>query len=809
MKPMNQSDLHDIAAKLSGPQGTFGADNLVCYGMTTIVKPCAKTDEGAVVSGEAVQAMLGADYQVFPLAVEYKPDSFDQDLADLDDELEAMGDELEAPEEFGGAKGLRRRYLRVVARYRKCMTKQGIKEKRGRSRRCSRRFRKMQKRWQKMKRKGFSTQGLKSPRQVRAEFVTPSRRVARGPRRPQVVTRTRVVRQPVYIQQPAPMPMPMGPAPSTYVPTSQAVSPYYFADQAALEREAASFMPSYGAAQDELESDLRADATGYVFGGVEHDYWGIDGNIQLVLSEEDQEATEFGAVWSDSDFLDFDADEDLDDDILGDDDEDILGDDDEDILGDDDDDLLGEDDDDSDLLGDDDDDLLGEDDDDLGLDDEFGDAIEDKEEQIKAAGKLQSLMAQHDELVKKRQPTAHVDAQMESILLAAGARPEAKERILALVRERDDLVAQISGVFGDDEMGGVRHMVRRAKKQIARKGKIRPKLAKRMANKKAKLERRMSRARNPQRIQSRIAMIDEVLQTGSSNNGVDYGRVQPKTPGTPGKPVIVIAIRKRGGELSTERNKAVAEYGAEVGYHAPDAGLVDVFAADLYRVNQGHSPLEALHQHRMHVDPTTMVHGSLAETFSYEDGHDGELGYDELGMGPEDLAEVGYLGAEEELDDELYGGKRARRRATRKAAREAGASRKQARDIANRLVDGPRVTTTVTTLGFDDDLGAEEDLDDELGGRARRRRRHARKIQRDRGRQFRKEHGYKMRAPKWLRPKEHARRAAEYQEWRGEQDFGFDDDYGDEYDDYGADAPFPMGGAAPFPGPRRAGEEVY
>jgi hypothetical protein len=707
MQPMNQSDLHDIAAKLSGPQGTFGADNLVCYGMTTIVKPCAKTDEGAVVSGAAVQAMLGADYQVFPLAVEYKPDSFDQDLADLDDELDAMGDELENPEEFGGARGLRKRYLRVVARYRKCMTKQQIKDKRGRSKRCSKRFRKMLKRWQKMKRKGFSTQGLKSPRQVRAEFVTP--------RRPRVVTRTRVVRQPVYIQQPAPMPMAPAPAPSTYVPTSQAVSPYYFADQAALEREAASFMPSYGAAQDELEADLRADATGYVFGGVEHDYWGMDGNIQLVLSEEDQEATEFGAGWSDADFLDFDADEDLDDDLLGDDDDDLLGD---DLLGEDDDDLLG-------------DDLLGDDDDDLGLDDEFGDAIEDKEEEIKAAilasgaskwsllksqGKLQSLMNQHDDLIKKGQSTAHVDAQMEQILLDAGARPEAKQGILALVKQRDELVARISGVFGDDEMGGVRHMVSRAKNQIRRKGQIHPTLAKRLANKKAKLQRRMSRARNPQRIRSRIAMIDEVLQTGSSNNGIDYGRVQPKTPGTPGNPVIVIAIRKRGGELSTERNKAVAEYGAEVGYHALDAGLVDVFAADLYRVNQGHSPLEALRQHQMHVDPTTMVHGSLAETFSYEDGHDGELGYDELGMGPEDLAEVGYLGAEEELEDELGGRRRRMRRRSRRKVRRAVAHHRQAQ------------------AEFDDD---------------------------------------------------------------------------DDTDEYGADAPFPMGGAAPFPGPRRAGEEVY
>ena len=73
---------------------------------------------------------------------------------------------------------------------------------------------------------------------------------------------------------------------------------------------------------------------------------------------------------------------------------------------------------------------------------------------------------------------------------------------------------------------------------------------------------------------------------------------------------MVIAIRKRGGELASQRNQAAGEYGAAFGYHAPNPGLVDVFAAHLYAANQGYSPLEALSQHQRAVDATTLVHGS-------------------------------------------------------------------------------------------------------------------------------------------------------------------------------------------------------
>jgi hypothetical protein len=103
---------------------------------------------------------------------DYGEEGDDPDLMALDDELDDLGVALEAPEAFGGRKGLRKRYLRVVARYRKCMTKQGIRHTRGRDRRCDRRYRIMLKRWQKMNRKGHDTSGLPSPQQVRREFTS-------------------------------------------------------------------------------------------------------------------------------------------------------------------------------------------------------------------------------------------------------------------------------------------------------------------------------------------------------------------------------------------------------------------------------------------------------------------------------------------------------------------------------------------------------------------------------------------------------------------------------------------------------------
>ena len=691
MQPMNENDLTKIAAALSGPNGLFGADNLVCYGMTTIVKPGAATDEGVHVTGAVVQAALGADYQVFPMAVEYGPDPFQQSLAELDEDLDSLEDSLEAPEAFGGQKGLRRRYLSVVARYRKCMTKQQIKDKRKRTRRCARRFRRMMKIWQRMSRKGF-TSGLKSPMQVRAEFRAPARQAVRpavAVRRPVMIRPARrVVRAPVARPAPAPAPQPA----ATYVPTSQEVSPYYFADQAALEREWAANMPSYGEDQDELSADLRCDSTGYLYGGIEHDYFGIGGNAELVLSEEDQADVEFGAGWSDAGFLLAGVSH-SEDDALGEDDEDLLAGVEEEIsdaeLGDDDlDDELGDDDLD-DELGDDDllwdgDDLVDSDDDDEEAE-VYGNAVEDLEGQIQSAilssgaskwtllkkkAELQNLMDQHDEIVKKGGDPSTVDAKMRQILLDAGAHPSSEAHIQSLVAKRDALLVQtISGAFAGDEMGGVRMMVARARRQLERRGEISPRLSKRLNNKRAKLQNRLSRARNPQRIQSRIAMISAVLAEGSSNAGVDYGRVQPKTPGSDAAPVVVIAIRKRGGELASQRNQAVGEYGAAFGYHTPNPGLADVFAAHLYAANQGYSPLEALSQHQSAVDATTLVHGSenwrhaarrqAAKRRGYEsreEAYEARLGYDDLAEGPEDLATFGLLGAEEDLAfEESYG----------------------------------------------------------------------------------------------------------------------------------------------------------
>lgn len=711
---MNQSDIHQIAGLLSGVQGTFGANNLVCYGQTAIIKPGAVTDKGIPMTGKQIAAILGSDYSVFPLAVEYAPNAEDalgifgndetaDELAELDIELDALTDVavMGSEDEFGLArrrrgpapkqtKAIRRRYLSIVARFRKCQTllvagrgyvrpsnfllpfvgiikllgKKGTKIT-ARARRCDQMYRHLLKVWQKMQRKGVDVSGLPSPEEVKRGMMPQQAPVAPRTRRVPERRGERVVYvdRPVYMQpqQPPPQRAPLPYQYPQYTPTSKAVSPYYLADQAALEREMQSTTPSWGSDQMELQADLRAETYGFAFSGLEHDYFGISGSdVEVIFSDEDDELGAEDEL-SPGDLADMDDDDDLfisgvedagipkpvktwtanlsrtgppveisllsngrilaggrmvpkdtplfaqlfeaassngsqaappdaadipddDDDLLDamgiddddDDDDDLLlgldaGD---DLLGDDEDeeddsDLLGAAD---DSLGEDDSDLLGASDDDLGDDD---------------SDLLHDIEGNDPELRK---------AYAESALLKREATPLPD----GLGGDFESFLAESDEEI--DDLGG-----------SANAPAVNPKVAKQINKKRTALAAKFHKTSCPKKrsvIESQVAKIDSKLKSGTKNGGIDYGRVRPKAPGSPGTPVVMIAIRKRPVVAEVQaRNAAVAAYGADVGNHQGSPILLDVLGTDVYRVSTGHTAPQALAELNNQTDASDWIQG--------------------------------------------------------------------------------------------------------------------------------------------------------------------------------------------------------
>ena len=731
---MFYNDTVAIAGALSGHYGVVSAADLVDYGQTVIVKPGAKTDQGVMLTGAYIAGVLGDEYAVYPLGIEYGTDRLNDDLGLLDAELDALGETLEDLDDgFGDAYGkggsrVRKRYLRVLARYRKCMTKLGIKEKKGRVRRCDRRYRKMLKRWQKMQRKGIDTSDLVSPEQARAAFAEPS-----GP-----------VQGPRVIAPPAQYVPPVLPMVPQYGPPGGGGG--YFDDQAALEREMASIAPSYGADQRQLVADLRAEADTYALSGIEHDYFGLGGSdVDVRYTEDslgDDDADLLGrsddayetaaarlrvavglppdavilrmhrdwalesenpkirkigkrylhelAIHNQSRRDDFGDDDGftrkqrrqlrrgmrhlsreltqaeraairsqrqmarMEDASLPDDDADLVGDllgmeAEFDDLGDDDADLLGEDDDD---LGED-DDLLGDEDDDLGDDDDLlGD------EGLMTEGEKRRFLRNlrrvgNREMIRRAVAAGHgsvVRRALRADPTGATIPPEIMTEVYPdlFVREGaipagapgygddDDLLGEADGgeillthpdQVGEDEdvlgilpllvipaaagLLSIGHRKRAMQRWLRKGGYLTPRRAKRVARWRTKWKAKLARARKPkrqERLRRRIALADQLLATSAvtlgADGAVDYGRLRPKTRGTKGAPVIVIAIRKRPNEGETLKG-AIAQYGAQAGHFAADPGLLDVYSVGLmpevYQVDRGWSAPEAMMQIAQHT----------------------------------------------------------------------------------------------------------------------------------------------------------------------------------------------------------------
>lgn len=576
--PITKSDIHKIAAGLSGVYGVFPADGVVSYGRTAIIKPGACTEDGKVLTGADVQRMLGADFQVFPLAVEYAPsaetvfDHFGEAEADIDEIEQDLDDaeDVEQDDEFGArvrrVAKLEKKYLKALAKLAKCQTllqagkgRTGFARKlltvampfsyfvgnskskrlKNRAKKCDRLFDRLKKVRAKMVKKGIDVSRLPRPDLFMADVATRWERKRFHASRPAVMVR------PI---QGRPMVRPTG---GGYVPVSKRVQEeLYHRDQAALENEMNAVMPSYGAdvqqiiedelsapmlgADDaELSADLRADAMGYVHSGVEHDYFGIAGS--------DAET-----MWDDGSFLEAQI-------LLRDeDDQDLLEDDtlygDEDLV----DQELGADDASGDELGEDEvgeddgvvDAALSEDDESLGEDDDLGADESDEDEDILGAmlpDDDSDLLEDDDEEDDGGETTPDIEEGRELAVKRAGLSQIVAEKIL------------------NDDFDGV------------------------------------------DLIKEKIDKISEKFKMGST--GVNYKRLQPRAKASVSEPVIVIAVQKRPPVESSLKAKLRSAFG-------DDAGLIDVFGAQMAQTKHGYTPVESMQVLRDVVRPSEWVRGS-------------------------------------------------------------------------------------------------------------------------------------------------------------------------------------------------------
>lgn len=329
---LNDTDLERIAAALSGEHGTFPVSNLVNYGSTIMVRPGARTLHGVVLSGSEVASMLPNDFTTFPLAVEYAAESAPSLGADM---MGLYADALGA-DTLGATVGqtarLRARYARVTERFRYWLSGKltpgralsavftaGFSETRNRKNVAGRALVQLKKIWERMGKLGASRAGLVPPSRLEAELLGlragPRPRIIPAPRRVLIPTRFPATRPmapatqvtpayapslvaPAFTPPTATAPVtPVAPPSSVYTPVSKKVSEAYFRDQAALEEEMSQGAPSYGSAyygasdyavgQEDLAADLRAETVGYLFGAMEHDYYGVDGGEDVEFTSAD------------------------------------------------------------------------------------------------------------------------------------------------------------------------------------------------------------------------------------------------------------------------------------------------------------------------------------------------------------------------------------------------------------------------------------------------------------------------------------------------------------------------------------------
>jgi len=308
-----EADKQRIARALSERGDAFSPDQIVSYGRAAILKPAACLASGRVLTGAEVAEKLAGLYCVSPASVTYGFDSSLRTGEEIESHADVMGAELDAMgdgDAFGAdpahVRRIRHRYKRLVLAWRRFSVLARLPHRPHAVKRSKKIFAKISRLWDKMGAKGIPRKGLTSPDALLAETKVAVAQAQEkipelAPKTSAQVEMVPAYAEPVYVEpsyaQPEPVYLPPAnptPAPASVPSGPEPVDPRYFQDQAALERELANVVPSAFGAEDNHEdlcADLRVEAMGYMFSGLEHDYWGARGSETELIFSDPQDST--------------------------------------------------------------------------------------------------------------------------------------------------------------------------------------------------------------------------------------------------------------------------------------------------------------------------------------------------------------------------------------------------------------------------------------------------------------------------------------------------------------------------------------
>lgn len=591
-KYFGADDLAAVAGQVSRHFGArFGVENLVSYGVTTIVKPGARTDAGHLVSATDLMNALGGSYDVHPMAVAYAGDGADGDEDDASFERgiaqdldEAEADTDAAPEEMFGADSffddstpasmspyavrMRERYVRISKRFGRYASRAVAFNRRIARALAAKVFRRVTRLWDKMGSKGIPRFGLMSPEALKARIYAAAK---------QLQASTSAV-------TPGPGLMP---ARRLNVPLAY--------DQGALERSVGlnatgqllsqQISSSAFGASSGLSADARAETLGYLWGPVEHNYFGLVGEAFEVLAPEDEDAfdpevdaeieaeanarAEMESVDNaptEKDDLDAEIDAELSAGMDDDDGEDEAGNTGEDLDG-----------------------LEAEIDADLESDQD-GEADDEIDAELSEGDDDDDLDA---EIERELQSDAPEKAPARSSAVKSAAQDVAKD-VDVVISEVKSIVA----VPVSDEHASKLSQVRTA---------LNEKLVKAQAEGQGPVETLVkagtASAEKVKAIAEKVKKVDEALQNAAPNGSINYGALVPAPAGAKEK-IVVIAIKKNmDGSIDPDR-KAIAQRASSMGL--PSEGhLAEVFGMDM--LSQGYSPAAAYYALDQSTEPSDFM----------------------------------------------------------------------------------------------------------------------------------------------------------------------------------------------------------
>lgn len=591
-KYFGADDLAAVAGQVSRHFGArFGVENLVSYGVTTIVKPGARTDAGHLVSATDLMNALGGSHDVHPMAVAYAGDGADEDEDDASFERgmaqdldEAEADTDAAPEEMFGADPffddstpasmspyairMRERYVRISKRFGRYASRAVAFNRRIARALAAKVFRRVTRLWDKMGSKGIPRFGLMSPEALKARIYAAAK---------QLQASTSAV------------------TPGPGLMSARRLNVPLAYDQGALERSVGlnatgqllsqQISSSAFGASSGLSADARAETLGYLWGPVEHNYFGLVGEAFEVLAPEDEDAfdpevdaeieaeanakAEMESVDNaptEKDDLDAEIDAELSAGMDDGDGEEEAGNTGEDLDG-----------------------LEAEIDADLESDQD-GEADDEIDAELSEVDDDDDLDA---EIERELQSDAPEKAPARSSAVKSAAQDVAKD-VDAVISEVKSIVA----VPVSDEHASKLSQVRTA---------LNEKLVKAQAEGQGPVETLVkagtASAEKVKAIVEKVKKVDEALQNAAPNGSINYGALVPAPAGAKEK-IVVIAIKKNmDGSIDPDR-KAIAQRASSMGL--PSEGhLAEVFGMDM--LSQGYSPAAAYYALDQSTEPSDFM----------------------------------------------------------------------------------------------------------------------------------------------------------------------------------------------------------